>query len=57
MSSILIIRLVVENIPVFIKKEERHLNMRVIIVLISLLMSPLLGHRPSLWITYKENGP
>jgi hypothetical protein len=21
------------------------------------LMSPLLGHRPSLWITHKENGP
>jgi hypothetical protein len=28
-----------------------------IIVIISLLMSPLLGHRPSLWITHKENGP
>jgi hypothetical protein len=27
------------------------------IIIISLLMSPLLGHRPSLWITYKESGP
>jgi hypothetical protein len=27
------------------------------LVIISLLMSPLLGHRPSLWITHKENGP
>jgi hypothetical protein len=26
-------------------------------IIISLLMSLLLGHRPSLWITYKENGP
>jgi hypothetical protein len=26
-----------------------------LIIIISLLMSPLLGHRPSLWITYKEN--
>jgi hypothetical protein len=25
-------------------------------IIISLLMSPLLGHRPSLWITHKENG-
>jgi hypothetical protein len=29
----------------------------IIIIIISLLMSPLLGHRPSLWITQKENGP
>jgi hypothetical protein len=29
----------------------------IIIIIISLLMSPLLGHRPSLWITRKENGP
>jgi hypothetical protein len=28
----------------------------VIIIIISLLMSPLLWHRPSLWITHKENG-
>jgi hypothetical protein len=28
------------------------------VVIISLLMSPLLGYRPSLlWITHKENGP
>jgi hypothetical protein len=27
-----------------------------VIIIISLLMSPLLGHRPSLWITHKENG-
>jgi hypothetical protein len=26
------------------------------VVIISLLMSPLLGHRPSLWITYKKTG-
>jgi hypothetical protein len=26
-------------------------------VIISLLMSSLLGHRPSLWITHKENRP
>jgi hypothetical protein len=29
----------------------------VIFIIISLLMSPLLGHKPSLWITHKENGP
>jgi hypothetical protein len=29
----------------------------IIIIIISLLMSPLLGHRPCLWITHKENGP
>jgi hypothetical protein len=28
-----------------------------IIIIISLLMSPLLEHRRSLWITLKENGP
>jgi hypothetical protein len=27
------------------------------IIVISLLMPPLLRHRPSLWITHKENGP
>jgi hypothetical protein len=27
------------------------------IIIISLLMSLLLGHRSSLWITYMENGP
>jgi hypothetical protein len=27
------------------------------IIIINLLMSLLLGHRPSLWITHKENGP
>jgi hypothetical protein len=26
-------------------------------LIINLLMSPLLGHRPTLWITHKENGP
>jgi hypothetical protein len=26
-------------------------------IIISLLKSPLLGHRPSLWITHKENQP
>jgi hypothetical protein len=29
----------------------------IIIIIVSLLMSPLLGHRPSSWITHKENGP
>jgi hypothetical protein len=29
----------------------------ILLFIISLLMSPLLGHRPSLWITHKENGP
>jgi hypothetical protein len=29
----------------------------IIIIIISLLMSPLLEHRPSLWIIHKENGP
>jgi hypothetical protein len=33
------------------------LNSFICIVIISLLMSLLLGHRPSLWITHKENGP
>jgi hypothetical protein len=27
------------------------------IIIISELMSPLLGHRPSLWITHKKIGP
>jgi predicted DNA-binding transcriptional regulator len=26
------------------------------IIIISLLMSPMLGHRPYLWITHMENG-
>jgi hypothetical protein len=26
-------------------------------IIISILMPPLLGHRPSLHITHKENGP
>jgi hypothetical protein len=26
-------------------------------IIISLLICPLLGHRPSIWITHKENGP
>jgi hypothetical protein len=26
-------------------------------IIISLLMPPLLGHGPSLWINHKENGP
>jgi hypothetical protein len=29
----------------------------VVIMVISLLISPLLGHRLSLWITHKENEP
>jgi hypothetical protein len=28
-------------------------NGKIFIIIISLLMSPLLGHRPSLWITHK----
>jgi hypothetical protein len=31
-------------------------NKVIIIIIISLLMFPLLGHMPSLWITHKENG-
>jgi hypothetical protein len=29
---------------------------KVIIIIISLLMPPLLGHKPSLWINHKEHG-
>jgi hypothetical protein len=29
----------------------------IIIIIISLLMSPLQGHRPFLWIAHKQNGP
>jgi hypothetical protein len=29
----------------------------VVLIIISLLMSPLLGQRPSLWIKRKEDGP
>jgi hypothetical protein len=39
------------------KKEaliERKIS---VIIIISLLMSPMLGHRPSLWNTHKESGP
>jgi hypothetical protein len=32
------------------------MNHGIISIIISLLMPPLLGHRPSLWITHKENG-
>jgi hypothetical protein len=28
----------------------------IIIIIISLIMAPLLGHRTSLWITHKEKG-
>jgi hypothetical protein len=31
--------------------------LNIIIIIICLLMSPLLGHSHSLWITHKENGP
>jgi hypothetical protein len=37
--------------------EQSWLFIYVIIIIISLLMSPLLGHRPSLWITHKEIEP
>jgi hypothetical protein len=30
-------------------------NCQIFIIIITLLMSPLLRHRPSLWITHKEN--
>jgi hypothetical protein len=33
-----------------------HIWKSFIIIIISLLMSPLLGHKPSLWITHKKNG-
>jgi hypothetical protein len=39
------------------KKESNLHSKKYIIIIISLLMSLLLGHRPSLWITHKENGP
>jgi hypothetical protein len=32
---------------------KNNLSSIIIIIIISLLMSPLLGHRPSLWITHK----
>jgi hypothetical protein len=38
--------------PVFNQQYNRY---RVVIIIISLLMSPLLGDRPSLWITHKKN--
>jgi hypothetical protein len=36
---------------------QQYITLITNIIIIILLMSPLLGHRPSLWITHKENGP
>jgi hypothetical protein len=44
------------NMNTFLMKSV-YLEITFIISIISLLISPLLGHRPSLWITHKENGP
>jgi hypothetical protein len=41
----------------FILSRTPHEASFIILVIISLLMSPLLGYRPSLWNTHKENGP
>jgi hypothetical protein len=38
-------------------KPMKRLRITYIIIITRSLMSPLLGHRPSLWITHKENGP
>jgi hypothetical protein len=38
-------------------KDFHDVGDRLISYIISLLISPLLGHRPSLWITHKKNGP
>jgi hypothetical protein len=39
------------------RETAYHTYNRIIIIIISLLMPPLLGQRPSIWITHKENGP
>jgi hypothetical protein len=40
-----------------IRKQGFYLNSLVDLIIISQLMFKLLGHRPSLWITHKENVP
>jgi hypothetical protein len=37
--------------------EDSILDSKILIIIISLLMSPLLGHMPFFWITHKEIGP
>jgi hypothetical protein len=39
------------------EKERFYPKKPFIIIIISLLMSPLLEHRPSLWITHRVKGP
>jgi hypothetical protein len=34
-----------------------YISIKIIIIIISVLMSPLLGHWHSLWITHKESRP
>jgi hypothetical protein len=34
-----------------------HASLSYVVIIISLLMSSLLGHRPALWIKHKNNGP
>jgi hypothetical protein len=40
----------------YIKQVRKYMFM-IIIIIISVLLSSLLWHRPSLWITHKEDGP
>jgi hypothetical protein len=35
---------------------NKRYTINIVVIIISLLMSLLLGHRASLWITHKENG-
>jgi hypothetical protein len=52
-------RLQTSKAPTFYQNDLAKKNTAdvIIIIIISPLMSPLLGHTPSLWITHKENGP
>jgi hypothetical protein len=44
---------VVSWTPTFYQNELGMRNTADVIIIISLLMSPLVGHRPSLWITHR----
>jgi hypothetical protein len=46
-----------ENIKVHLYAQLNSIKKIIIIIIISLLISPLLGHGPSLWIAHKKNGP
>jgi hypothetical protein len=46
-----------ENIISRITFGNKNIRTRNIIIIISLLMSPMLGHGRFLWITHKEYGP